>query len=100
MIRVGNVGDKGSVEIQDLLFTTVGQTKGLILVEWNLEADKQGSAALWDCHARIGGSIGSQLTSTECPPVTSGINSGCMAGSMMFHITSEASAYLENMWVS
>jgi hypothetical protein len=100
MLQVGQVGEKGSVEIQDLLFTTAGATRGLINVEWNLEADEQGSAAMWDCHVRIGGAAGSQLTSKECPPLTSGIDSNCVAGSMMFHITSKASAYLENVWVS
>jgi hypothetical protein len=66
MLQVGRRGEKGSVEIQDLLFTNVGATKGLINVEWNLEADKQGSAAMWDCHVRIGGAVGSGLTSKEC----------------------------------
>ncbi|KUJ07893.1 pectin lyase-like protein [Mollisia scopiformis] len=96
---IGESGQKGSVEIQDLLFTTVGETKGLIAVEWNLEADEPGSTAMWDCHVRIGGATGSQLTSQQCPPVKSGVNSGCTAGSLMFRITSSASAYLENVWL-
>ncbi|KAG4428636.1 hypothetical protein IFR05_015880, partial [Cadophora sp. M221] len=99
MLQVGTKGQVGSVEIQDLLFTNVGPTKGLINVEWNLEADKPGSAAMWDCHVRIGGATGSGLTSKECPPLKSGINPGCKAGSLMFHITSTASAYLENIWL-
>jgi hypothetical protein len=100
MLQVGQKGEKGSAEVQDLLFTSVGATAGLIHVEWNLEADRQGSAAMWDCHVRVGGAAGSQLTSKECPPKKSGINSACKAGTMMFHITPEASAYLENVWVS
>ncbi|KAI4953491.1 hypothetical protein J4E91_002338 [Alternaria rosae] len=28
---------------------------GALLVEWNLKASSAGSAALWDCHARVGG---------------------------------------------
>jgi len=47
MLRVGKEGDVGSVEMQDLLFTTKGNTAGVVLVEWNIKADKQGSAALW-----------------------------------------------------
>ncbi|KAF4918931.1 Glucan 1,3-beta-glucosidase [Colletotrichum viniferum] len=47
MLRVGNIGDVGSVEMQDLMFTTVGPTPGAILVEWNINADSQGSAGLW-----------------------------------------------------
>lgn len=47
MVMVGNPGDKGSVEIQDLLFTVQGRTAGAVLVEWNIAADKQGAAAMW-----------------------------------------------------
>ena len=47
MLRVGKEGDKGSVEFQDLLFTTKGATAGVILVEWNIQADKPGSAGMW-----------------------------------------------------
>lgn len=52
MFRVGLVGDVGSVEMQDLMFTTKGQTPGVTLVEWNLKADKPGSAALWGEYPR------------------------------------------------
>jgi hypothetical protein len=47
MIRVGNDGDVGDVEMQDLLFTNRGPTAGLVLVEWNILARSPGSAALW-----------------------------------------------------
>jgi hypothetical protein len=100
LVQVGQKGDKGRVEISDLLFTTVGATKGLITIEWNIEADKPGSAGMWDSHVRIGGATGSQLTSKECPDNKTGINQKCTAGSMMFHLTPSGSAYLENIWVS
>lgn len=98
MVQVGQKGDRGSVEIQDLLFTNEGPTAGLVVVEWNIEADKPGSAAMWDCHVRIGGATGSKLTSRECPSM--GTDSKCNAGSLMFHLTAQSSAYLENVWVS
>ena len=99
MIKVGNAGDVGNVEMQDLLFTTRGATAGLIVIEWNIQAETQGSAGLWDCHVRIGGATGTKLTPAECPPVTSGINSGCSAASLMMHLTPSASGYFENMWL-
>ena len=46
LIKVGNAGDVGDVEMQDLLFTTRGATAGLILIEWNTQAASAGSAAL------------------------------------------------------
>ncbi|GAB0145580.1 hypothetical protein EsHS_00006007 [Epichloe bromicola] len=99
MIKVGQEGDEGDVEMQDLLFTNRGPTAGLVLVEWNIKAAQPGSAALWDCHVRIGGAAGTELTPKECPPSTSGVNPGCNAGSLMMHITPKASGYFENMWL-
>ncbi|EGX93627.1 LysM domain protein [Cordyceps militaris CM01] len=61
VVLVGNQGDTGSVEIQDLLVTVSGPTAGAILMEWNIAQDKQGSAAMWDVHFRIGGAAGSNL---------------------------------------
>jgi hypothetical protein len=98
MLKVGTKGQVGDVEMQDLFFTTDGATAGAILVEWNLKASSPGSAALWDCHAHVGGATGTKLTPKECPPVTSGINQGCSAARLMFHLTSSGSAYLENAW--
>lgn len=46
-IKVGNEGDVGIVEIQDLLFTVSGPTVGAVLVEWNIHESAQGSAGLW-----------------------------------------------------
>jgi hypothetical protein len=46
MLKVGNTRDVGNVKMQDLLFTTIAGTAGVILVEWNLKADGQGTAGL------------------------------------------------------
>ncbi|KAK1959917.1 pectin lyase-like protein [Colletotrichum sublineola] len=97
MLKVGNPGDVGNIEIQDLIFTSRGPTAGLVLVEWNIEAASPGSTGLWDCHVRIGGATGTNLTPAECPPVTSGINQGCNAASLMFHLTPSGSGYFENI---
>jgi len=123
MLRVGNPGDVGSVEMQDLILTTKGGTAGVVLLEWNVRALGQGSAALWgkslqeltprrtspfecsltwlkDVHARIGGAIGTDLTHTECPPLESGTNPAkCQAASLLMHITKSASGYFDNMWL-
>ncbi len=50
LFRVGAKGGKaGNVQIQDLLFTTIGTTEGLVAVEWNMAMDSPstGSAAMW-----------------------------------------------------
>ncbi|KAK4203018.1 pectate lyase superfamily protein-domain-containing protein [Triangularia verruculosa] len=99
MIQVGTEGSVGDVEMQDLLFTNRGPTAGLILIEWNIRAASPGSAALWDCHVRIGGALGTDLTPAECPALRSGVAQGCNAASLMMHITPRASGYFENMWL-
>lgn len=99
LVRVGLDGNVGNVEMQDLLFTTRGPTAGLILIEWNMQAASPGSAALWDCHARLGGATGTELTPAECPASTSATDAGCSAASLMMRLTSHASGYFENMWL-
>ncbi|KAL2176487.1 pectin lyase fold/virulence factor [Thermothelomyces heterothallicus CBS 202.75] len=99
LVRVGKRGDVGSVEIQDLLFTSKGPTPGAVFVEWNIKASSPGAAAMWDSHVRLGGGEGTELTSKQCPPSTSGTNSGCSVGSLMMHITPASSALLDNVWL-
>ncbi|KAJ8120637.1 hypothetical protein ONZ43_g2705 [Nemania bipapillata] len=72
MIKVGEYGDTGLIEIQDVMFTTQGPTAGLILMEWNVAESEQGSAAM--------------------------VNPNCIAGSMLLHMTESSSGYLENIW--
>jgi hypothetical protein len=47
VIQVGNIGDVGDVEIQDLLFTIRGPAPGAIILLWNIHEASQGSAAMW-----------------------------------------------------
>ncbi|KAF3908275.1 hypothetical protein AA313_de0205493 [Arthrobotrys entomopaga] len=99
MIRVGEPGSVGNIEMQDLLFTTKGATAGVLLVEWNIMADGKGTAGMWDCHTRIGGAVGTDLTSAECPATANASAKKCTAGNLMMHIKKDASAYLENVWL-
>ena len=46
MLKVGNYGDVGTAEISDMLFTSKGALPGLVMVEWNMAADSQGSVSL------------------------------------------------------
>jgi Pectate lyase superfamily protein len=100
MLKVGNEGDVGTVEMQDLILTTKGGTAGAVLMEWNVKAASSGAAALWDVHARVGGATGTGLTHTECPPITTGTNPvSCQAASLLLHVTKKASGYFDNMWL-
>lgn len=46
-VQVGDPGDIGVVEIQDVMFTVSGATAGAVLLEWNIHESTQGSAGLW-----------------------------------------------------
>lgn len=98
VVKVGNEGDVGSVEIQDILFTVKGATAGAIILQWNIHESSPGSAAMWDAHIRVGGAVGSDLQATNCPKLTGKVNKNCIAASMMVHMTAKASAYFENTW--
>ncbi|KAH2000894.1 hypothetical protein KXV97_007434, partial [Aspergillus fumigatus] len=98
-VQVGQPGDTGIVEIQDMMFTVSGATAGAILVEWNIHESSKGSAAMWDSHVRVGGAIGSNLQKDQCPKKTGSINPNCIAASLLLHLTPKSSAYLENIWV-
>lgn len=70
MVRVGEPGSEGIVEITDMLFATQGPGKdillhdamltedlcvkapGAIVLEWNIHSDQQGGAGMWDSHIR------------------------------------------------
>ncbi|KAJ5613709.1 hypothetical protein N7528_007363 [Penicillium herquei] len=98
-VKVGNEGDEGIAEIQDLLFTVSGPTSGAVLVEWNIHESTQGSAGLWDSHFRVGGAKGSNLQATDCPKGSGSVNDNCIAAALMLRLTHSSSAYLENVWV-
>ncbi|KAK6496339.1 hypothetical protein TWF481_002364 [Arthrobotrys musiformis] len=98
VVKVGNAGDAGVIEIQDMIFTTSGATAGAIIMEWNVKQSSQGSAAMWDSHIRVGGAAGTGLQASDCPKLTGSMNMDCMAASMLLHLTKQSSAYLENVW--
>lgn len=96
MVRVGNKGDIGNMEIVEMLFTVKGATAGAILMEWNVAASSPGSAAMWDSHFRIGGGTGTDLDVKTCPK--GGFSDKCIAATLMLHVTRQASGYFENVW--
>lgn len=101
VFQIGQKGDVGNVEIQELMFETLGPQPGAILMEVNVAGSSKGSAALFDVHFRVGGSAGTQLQSDKCsktPKVKTDPNPECVGAFMLMHITSSASIYMENIW--
>lgn len=101
VVRVGEKGSQGVVEITDMLFTTVGPAPGAIVVEWNVRqpAGHNGGAGMWDTHIRLGGARGTNLEVAQCPRNDAGEYSRCCAAFLALHLTSRSTAYLEGTWV-
>ncbi|KAK4083609.1 CAZyme family GH55 [Trichoderma aggressivum f. europaeum] len=100
--QVGQPGDVGNVEIQDIMFETLGPQPGAIIVQWNVAGSSQGAAGLWDVHFRIGGSAGTQLQSDRCvktPNQTTNPNPSCFGAFLLLHVTTSGSIYMENTWL-
>ncbi|KAF9049241.1 glycoside hydrolase family 55 protein [Hymenopellis radicata] len=100
IVKVGESGSKGVVEISDILFMTIGPTPGAIVVEWNVAQpdDVQGGAGMWDSHIRLGGSAGTNLEATTCPAGGSAFDD-CSVAFLALHLTAGSTAYLEGTWV-
>jgi len=98
MVRVGNAGDIGIVEISDMLFTVQGSTAGCILMEWNVKEETQGSVAMWDSYFRVGGTLNSALDAAACPKLLPTVNHACIGASLILHLTPGSSGYFEAIW--
>lgn len=99
--RVGNPGDTGSVEIQDIIFETRGPAPGAILLEWNLAGTSPTAAGMWDTHFRVGGTNGTLLQSDICtknPGAAHGVNDLCIGSFLLMHVTHSASMIMVNVW--
>jgi glucan 1,3-beta-glucosidase len=104
VFRVGMPGDRGAVEISDLIFETLGPQPGAIMMEWNVADSSQGACGLWDVHFRIGGTAGTKLQQDTCLGEASTtqpaeFNPDCAGSFLMLHITQQATAYVENVWL-
>ena len=100
--QVGLPGDKGAVEIVDIMFETKGNAPGAIMMEWNLAGSAPGAAGMWNTHFRIGGTAGTGLQADRCtkkPEVQAPADPNCVAAFMLLHITKSASLLMENNWM-
>ncbi|KAJ6553926.1 glycoside hydrolase family 55 protein [Mycena vulgaris] len=93
VVRVGEPGSQGVVEITDMIFSTLASSAR----SWNIKETTQGSAGTWDTHIRLGGAVGTQCLTRK--DMSGKDLSGCMAAFMALHLTRDSTAYLEGMWV-
>ena len=102
-VGTGAAGERGTAEIVEILFETIGPTPGLVLLEWNLACTAPTTCGMWDTHFRIGGSNGTQLQNDNCiknPTRSHGAATQCWAAFLAWHITASAkNALFSHNWV-
>ncbi|KAK6336839.1 hypothetical protein TWF718_009627 [Orbilia javanica] len=101
VLKVGaRDGQLGAAELSDIIVTTStssGPTGGAVLVQWNLKGSSPGAAGMWDVLLRIGGAVGTNLQTAQCPKLA-GIENNCKAAALMLHLTPQSAGYFENVW--
>lgn len=94
VVRVGNPGDVGVIEIQDMRFSVAEILPGAIVLEINAAGSQPGDVGLWNTVVTVGGTAETSV-SNVC---TSQDPKDCMAAFMVMHLTKTSSAYIENFW--
>jgi glucan 1,3-beta-glucosidase len=95
VVKIGDSGDSGHIEMSDLIIATQGATPGAKLIEWNMKTDR--GSGIWDVHTRIGGAKGTNLQVGQCPINTQ--RPECYAAHTNVHVTKSATnVYMENNW--
>ena len=94
VVKVGNPGDVGIAQIQDMRFTVADITPGAIILQVNMAGAEQGDVGMWNSHVTVGGTADTNVNTACDGPNTA----DCKAAFAMVHLTSSSSAYIENMW--
>ncbi|KAG8413778.1 hypothetical protein J3458_012270 [Metarhizium acridum] len=95
MLKVGNAGDVGTVEMQDLILNGKGPTPDVVLMEWNIQAMLRWGMSIFVLEEQSGRSS----HRPEYPPNTRGTNSpNFQVASLLLHVSKQASGYFETFW--
>ncbi|RBQ78001.1 hypothetical protein FVER14953_09443 [Fusarium verticillioides] len=94
IVAVGNPGDVGLAQIQDMRFTVSDVLPGAIILQFNMRGTSPGDVGLWNSLITVGGTRGaSALTDTCHDP-----SSECQAAFLGMYFAPDSSAYVENVW--
>ncbi|EFQ29041.1 hypothetical protein CGRA01v4_11404 [Colletotrichum graminicola] len=94
ILKVGNPGETGIAQITDITVEVADVQQGATLVQINMAGSNPGDVGIWSSVFRVGGTKHS-LVNTNCGGADPG---ACKAAFALMHVTSTASAYLENVW--
>jgi hypothetical protein len=94
VVAVGNGGDVGTAQIQDMRFTVSDVLPGAIIVQFNIAGTAPGQVAMWNSLVTVGGTLGSSGLSSTCTAASN----ECKAAFLGMHFAPTSSAYVENVW--
>ncbi|KAH7319508.1 family 55 glycoside hydrolase [Rhexocercosporidium sp. MPI-PUGE-AT-0058] len=94
VVAVGNGGDVGTAQIQDMRFTVSDVLPGAIIVQFNMAGTSPGQVALWNSLVTVGGTLGASALTNSCGDASN----ECKAAFIGIHLAPTSSAYIENVW--
>ncbi|KAJ5636667.1 uncharacterized protein N7484_009980 [Penicillium longicatenatum] len=94
VVQVGQTGDEGIIEIQNIRFSVAEVLPGAIILEVNAAGTNPGDVGLWNTLVTVGGTAETSIKD-DCDQQDT---SKCMAAFMAMHLTTSSSAYIENFW--
>ncbi|KAK6828307.1 glycoside hydrolase family 55 protein [Apiospora arundinis] len=94
VVSVGNAGDVGMAQIQDMRFTVSDVLPGAIIVQFNMAGSSPGQVGLWNSLITVGGTRGASALTNTCGDA----NNQCRGAFLGLHFTKTSSAYVENVW--
>ncbi|RCI13331.1 hypothetical protein L249_0320 [Ophiocordyceps polyrhachis-furcata BCC 54312] len=94
VVSVGEAGDVGVAQMQDLRFTVADVLPGAIIVQFNMAGRLPGDVALWNSLITVGGTRGASKLGEKCRDPSK----ECKAALLGLHFTRDSSAYVENVW--
>ncbi|OTA97776.1 glycoside hydrolase family 55 protein [Hypoxylon sp. CO27-5] len=94
VVSVGNSGDVGVAQIQDMRFTVSDVLPGAIILQFNIAGSAPGDVALWNSLVTVGGTLGASALANACGSASN----ECQAAFLGMHFTKSSSVYVENVW--
>ncbi|EFY95392.1 pectate lyase superfamily protein [Metarhizium robertsii] len=94
VVQVGNVGDVGTIHIQDMRFTVADVSPGAIILQFHAHGKKPGDVAIWNSIVNVGGLRGAPDMVRRCADDSH----PCQAAYLGMHFARGSSVYAENVW--
>ena len=94
VVKIGNAGDVGTAQIQDMRFTVSDVLPGAIVVQINMAGSSPGQVAIWNSLITVGGTRGADALTAACTSPSD----ECRATFLGLHLAKTSSAYVENVW--